>query len=196
MAKAKKASGKKKSAAKSIAKSTGTSRTKSNKRAAVRLSKKLAKKPAKLAAKKAPAKVSTTAKAKAGTAGKVKAGTAGKVKAKSTTPVHKKSAPDLKFWAGFVTPLDDRLIVEVRAGEKVTAGGLIIPDTAITEGNTEGVVLVVGRGHRGTKGKIKTMDVKAGDHILFAAMSGAKAIILDKSVRIIRESEVLGIIEG
>lgn len=184
MAKAKKASGKKKSAAKS----TGKSSTKSNKRAAVKPPKKLAKKPAKLAAKKAPAKVSTTAKAKAGTAGKVKA--------KATTPVHKKSAPDLKFWAGFVTPLDDRLIVEVRAGEKVTAGGLIIPDTAITEGNTEGVVLVVGRGHRGTKGKIKSMDVKAGDHILFAAMSGAKAIILDKSVRIIRESEVLGIIEG
>ena len=98
-------------------------------------------------------------------------------------------------WDQFLTPLDDRLIVETAAGEKMTAGGLYIPDTAAgTSGNFKGLVLVAGRGHRDDKGKVHPMDVQAGDTVLFSEHSGAKMDLLGKEVRILRESEILGIV--
>lgn len=95
-----------------------------------------------------------------------------------------------------LTPLDDRLVVQVQAGERVTAGGLIIPDTAETSGNYRGVVLSAGRGHRSPKGKVKPMDVRKGDWVLFSEHSGSKLQLDGQEVRILRESEVLGIVEN
>lgn len=95
-----------------------------------------------------------------------------------------------------MTPLDDRLLVEVDAAEKKTAGGLYIPDTAQVTGNYQGKVLAVGRGHMNKKGKTKPMDVKVGDVILFSEYAGEKYSESDKDIRIIREADVLGVVSN
>ncbi len=99
-------------------------------------------------------------------------------------------------WQQFLTPLDDRLIVEVGGNERTTPSGLLfIPDTvADSSGNARGKVLVVGRGHREKNGRIRPMDVKAGDTVVFTNFSGSKIKIDDKELTILRESEVLGIV--
>lgn len=98
-------------------------------------------------------------------------------------------------WANFLVPLDDRLIVEVQEGERVTAGGIIIPDTSKVEGNCKATVLIVGRGHRDDKGRVRPMDVRAGDEVVFSEFAGNKVDIQDRQVLILRESDVLGIFE-
>lgn len=100
-----------------------------------------------------------------------------------------------KNWADILTPLDDRVLVKPALNEKVTAGGIIIPDTAAATGNFRGEVLVVGRGHRDSKGRLRPMDVKAGDMILFEEFSGSKIEIMGEDLRLLRETEILGIWE-
>lgn len=100
-----------------------------------------------------------------------------------------------KALQNFVTPLDDRLIVEISSGEKRTAGGLYIPETSNVTGQFKGKVLAAGRGHRDTKGRLRPMDVKAGDIVLFAEFSGSKINLMGQDFQILRESEVLGIVE-
>jgi chaperonin GroES len=97
--------------------------------------------------------------------------------------------------SSLISPLDDRLIVQVETGEKVTAGGLIIPDTAELSGNLQALVLVVGPGHRDDKGRRRPMDVKVGDRVLIAEYAGDKLEILGRKVHILREGDVLGIID-
>lgn len=95
----------------------------------------------------------------------------------------------------FVTPLDDRLMVQTTGMERVTAGGLYIPDTAAdVSGNVQGFVVSVGRGHRNKKGQVRPMDVKVGDKVLFAQHTGSLIKIQDKDFLILREGDVLGII--
>ena len=149
----------------------------------------MAKAKKKVAAKKPAAKKPAVKKAAAKkTAPKAKASKP----AAKTAP--KSSAQNIK-WDQFLTPLDDRLIIEIVSGEKMTAGGLYIPDTVTdTSGNYKGLVLVAGRGHRDEKGKLHPMDVQAGDTVLFAEFTGAKMDLMGKEVRILRESEVLGIV--
>ncbi len=150
-----------------------------------------AKKPAvkKAAAKKTPAPKKTAAKKATKPAPKM---TAAKPSAKPA--VATKSTANIR-WDQFLTPLDDRLIIEISSGEKMTAGGLYIPDTVTdTSGNYKGLVLVAGRGHRDEKGKIHPMDVKAGDTVLFSEFTGAKMDLMGKEVRILRETEILGIV--
>jgi chaperonin GroES len=98
-------------------------------------------------------------------------------------------------WQDFITPLDDRLIVQMDSAEKRTAGGLIIPDTADLRGQFRGTVIVVGRGHRDEKGHLRPMDVKAGDTVVFDEYSGSKINLNGTDVRIMRESEVLAVVE-
>ncbi len=99
---------------------------------------------------------------------------------------------DLK---NFVTPLDDRVMVQLIAAEKMTAGGLYIPDTAVnSSGNLEGSVVAVGRGRRNKKGDVRPMDLKVGDKILFSEYSGSKIKIQDHDLVILREGDVLGVI--
>lgn len=96
----------------------------------------------------------------------------------------------------FVTPLDDRLIVFVQSGEKKTAGGLFIPDSATnTTGSLQGKVLAVGRGHRNPKGKIKPMAVKNGDQVVFSEHSGSKIFFQGQEFLILRESDIFGVLD-
>ena len=94
-----------------------------------------------------------------------------------------------------VRPLHDRLIVK-RVEEKETIkGGIIIPDSA-KEKPQEGEVIAAGNGKKTEDGKIIPLDVKAGDRILFGKYSGTEIKVDDHEYLILREDEVLGVIEG
>jgi len=156
---------------------------------------------------KVKAKVKTQAKPKVKAKAKPKA-IAKKTKsaAKKTKPVAKAAAkPVIKVQAAvkvkasdlknFVTPLDDRIIVQVENEDRMTAGGLYIPDT-IEDARTyfKGVILAVGRGHRDAKGRMRPMDVKVGDQVLFSSVSGAKISYQSVDLKIIRETDVMGVV--
>ena len=91
-------------------------------------------------------------------------------------------------------PLHDRVLVRRIEAEEKTAGGIIIPDTA-KEKPTEGEVVAVGPGARDETGKLVELDVKAGDHILFGKWSGTEVRIEGEDLLIMKESDILGIIE-
>ena len=92
-------------------------------------------------------------------------------------------------------PLHDRILIK-RIEEKETAkGGIIIPDTA-KEKPREGEVVAVGSGKKNEDGKVVPLDVKAGDRILFGKYSGTETKIDNEEYLILREEEVLGILEG
>jgi len=92
-------------------------------------------------------------------------------------------------------PLHDRILIK-RIEEKETAkGGIIIPDTA-KEKPQEGEVVAVGSGKKNEEGKVVPLDVKAGDRILFGKYSGSEIKMDNEEYLILREEEVLGILEG
>ena len=93
-----------------------------------------------------------------------------------------------------VKPLHDRMIVKRLAEETKTKGGLFIPDTA-KEKPQQGKVVAVGAGKR-EDGKVFPLDVKAGDTILFAKYSGTEIKLDGEEHLILREDDVLGIVEG
>jgi chaperonin GroES len=169
--------------------------------------KKIAKPAKKVVAKKAAPKKTAPKKALA------KKTAAKKSVVKKTAPVVKKAAavkaapkaPAMKAvpakavkaldLSNFVTPLDDRLLVQLSEKERMTAGGLYIPDTvADVSGNLHGVIVSVGRGRMDKKGHIHPLDVKLGDRIVFAQYSGSKIEIQNENLLILRESEVLGVV--
>ncbi|WP_397544645.1 co-chaperone GroES [Roseovarius salis] len=92
-------------------------------------------------------------------------------------------------------PLHDRVLVRRVESEEKTAGGLIIPDTA-KEKPQEGQVVAVGDGARDDEGDRIKPDVKAGDHILFGKWSGTEITIDGEELLIMKETDILGIIEG
>jgi chaperonin GroES len=92
-------------------------------------------------------------------------------------------------------PLHDRVVVRRIEAEEKTAGGIIIPDTA-KEKPMEGEVIAAGPGARDETGKIQPLDVKAGDHILFGKWSGTEVKIDGEELLIMKESDIMGIIEG
>ncbi|MGB8276292.1 MAG: co-chaperone GroES [Alphaproteobacteria bacterium] len=92
-------------------------------------------------------------------------------------------------------PLHDRVLVRrVEQGEK-TKGGIIIPDT-VKEKPMEGEVVAVGPGARDERGQLAPMDVKPGDRILFGKWSGTEVKIDDEELLIMKESDIMGVIEG
>ena len=91
-------------------------------------------------------------------------------------------------------PLHDRVLVERVNSEDKTKGGIIIPDTA-QEKPMEGKVLSVGGGGRNENGQIVALDVKKGDRILFGKWSGTEVKIDGKELLIMKESDIMGIIE-
>jgi chaperonin GroES len=93
-----------------------------------------------------------------------------------------------------IKPLYDRVLIKRLEEVNTTAGGIIIPDTA-KEKPSEGVVEAVGPGARAEDGKLIPMSVKAGDRVLFAKWSGTEVKITGEDRLIIKESEILGIIE-
>jgi chaperonin GroES len=92
-------------------------------------------------------------------------------------------------------PLQDRVLVRRIEQDEKTAGGIIIPDTA-KEKPMEGEVISVGPGARGEDGKLHPLDVKAGDRILFGKYSGTEVKLNGEEHLILREEDILGIIEG
>ena len=92
-------------------------------------------------------------------------------------------------------PLHDRVLVKRIEGDAKTAGGLIIPDSA-KEKPQEGEVIAVGEGARKDSGELIPMAVKAGDRILFGKWSGTEVKIDGEDLLIMKESDILGIVEG
>lgn len=92
-------------------------------------------------------------------------------------------------------PLGSRVVVEPVEQEEVTAGGIVLPETA-KEKPQKGVVLSVGPGDRDDEGKRVPMDVKVGDTVLYAKYGGTEIKIDGKKLLILRESDLLAIVEG
>jgi len=93
------------------------------------------------------------------------------------------------------TPLHDRVVVRRVESDEKTAGGLIIPDSA-KEKPAEGEVIAVGAGARDESGSRIAPDVKAGDRVLFGKWSGTEVQIDGEELLIMKESDIMGIIEG
>jgi chaperonin GroES len=94
-----------------------------------------------------------------------------------------------------LTPLHDRILVRRVEESETTRGGLIIPDTA-KDKPQEGEVIAAGKGKISEDGKVRPLDVKAGDRILFGKYSGTEIKLDGEDFLIMREEEVLGLIEG
>ena len=92
-------------------------------------------------------------------------------------------------------PLHDRVVVRRLTAEEKTAGGIIIPDTA-QEKPMEGEVVAVGPGARNEQGQLVAMDVKAGDKILFGKWSGTEVKVGGEELLIMKESDIMGIVEA
>ena len=92
-------------------------------------------------------------------------------------------------------PLQDRVVVKRVEEESKTAGGIIIPDTA-KEKPQEAEVVAVGPGARDEKGALIAMDVKVGDRVLFGKWSGTEITLEGQDLLIMKESDILGIMEA
>lgn len=92
-------------------------------------------------------------------------------------------------------PLQDRILAQRMEEETTTKGGIIIPDTA-KEKPAEGKVIAVGNGKLGEDGKRIAMEIKAGDRILFGKYAGTEVKIDGQEYLILREDDVLGVIEA
>ncbi|QKK26822.1 co-chaperone GroES [Rhizobium hidalgonense] len=92
-------------------------------------------------------------------------------------------------------PLHDRILVRRVESEEKTKGGIIIPDAA-KEKPQEGEVIAVGPGARNDTGQVQALDVKTGDRILFGKWSGTEIKINGEDLLIMKESDVMGIIEA
>ena len=92
-------------------------------------------------------------------------------------------------------PLGDRVLVKRVEEETKTKGGIIIPDT-VKEKPQEGEIIAVGSGARDDSGKIVPLDVKVGDKILFGKWSGSEVKIDGEDLLIMKESDVLGVLES
>ena len=92
-------------------------------------------------------------------------------------------------------PLHDRVVVRRIEGEDKTKGGIIIPDT-VKEKPQEGEIIAVGPGARDEAGKLQPLDVRAGDRVLFGKWSGTEVKIDGEELLIMKEADVMGVIEA
>jgi chaperonin GroES len=90
-------------------------------------------------------------------------------------------------------PLHDRVVVKRISAEEKTKGGIIIPDT-VKEKPQEGEVVAVGPGGRDENGKLITIDVKAGDRVLFGKWSGTEVKLDGDELLIMKESDIMGVV--
>ena len=93
-----------------------------------------------------------------------------------------------------IRPLQDRILVKRIEEEEMTKGGIIIPDTA-KEKPQEGKVVAAGKGKLGEDGKVRPLDVKKGDKVLFSKYAGTEVNLDGIEHLIIREDDVLGVVE-
>src|SRR5512133_1257200 len=101
----------------------------------------------------------------------------------------------VRFMATKLTPLHDRVLIRRVEEAETTRGGLIIPDSA-KDKPQEGEVISVGKGKVNEEGKVRPLDVKEGDRILFGKYSGTEIKLDGEDFLIMREEEVLGIVSG
>ena len=94
-----------------------------------------------------------------------------------------------------VRPLHDRVVVRRMEEERTTAGGIVIPDSA-TEKPIQGEVIAVGRGKIMDNGEVRPLDVKVGDRVLFGKYSGTEVKLDGKDFLVMREDDIMGVVEG
>ena len=92
-------------------------------------------------------------------------------------------------------PLHDRVVIRRLEGDDKTKGGIIVPDT-VKEKPQEGEVIAVGPGARDESGKLVPLDLKAGDIVLFGKWSGSEVKIGGQELLIMKEPDIMGVIEG
>ncbi len=94
-----------------------------------------------------------------------------------------------------IRPLHDRVVVRRIEEDNTRAGGIVIPDTAAEKPMT-GAVLSVGNGKVQDNGEVRALDVKAGDKVLFGKYSGTEGKVEGDDVLVMREDDIMGVIEG
>ncbi len=94
-----------------------------------------------------------------------------------------------------IRPLHDRVIVRRLEEETKTAGGIVIPDTA-KEKPIQGEVVAVGKGKILDNGEVRPLDVKPGDKVLFGKYSGTEVKVENKELLVMREEDIMGVVEG
>ena len=93
-----------------------------------------------------------------------------------------------------IRPLSDRVVVEPNELETKTAGGIVIPDTADKDKPVQGTVLATGNG-KYVDGKMQPLQVKVGDKVLFGKYSGTNVKLDDKELLVMREEDIMGVVE-
>lgn len=94
-----------------------------------------------------------------------------------------------------IRPLQNYIVVQRKESIEVTKGGIFLPENA-REKSLEGVVLAVGSGVRDAKGKLEPLTVKEGDRVLFGDWAGLEIKVSDQTVFMLKESDIMGIIQG
>jgi chaperonin GroES len=94
-----------------------------------------------------------------------------------------------------IRPLHDRVVVQRIEEEGTSAGGIIIPDTAAEKPMT-GKILSIGNGKVQDDGKLRALDVKVGDKVLFGKYSGTEVKVEGEDILVMREDDIMGVIEG
>jgi len=94
-----------------------------------------------------------------------------------------------------IRPLHDRVIVRRMEEERKSAGGIVIPDSA-TEKPIQGEIVAVGKGKLLENGEVRPLDVKKGDKVLFAKYGGTEIKIEGEELLVMREEDIMGVVEG
>ncbi|RMG38985.1 MAG: co-chaperone GroES [Gammaproteobacteria bacterium] len=94
-----------------------------------------------------------------------------------------------------IRPLHDRVVIRRKEEETTTPGGIVLPDSA-AEKPIQGEVVAVGNGKLLENGDVRPLDVKVGDTVLFGKYSGTEVKLGDEEVLVMREEDILGVIEG
>ncbi|MBA4696993.1 MAG: co-chaperone GroES [Legionella sp.] len=95
-----------------------------------------------------------------------------------------------------IRPLHDRVVVRRMEEERTTAGGIVIPDSATAEKPMRGVVVAVGPGKRLDNGDVCALTINVGDKVLFGKYSGTEIKINSEELVVMREDDIMGVIEG
>jgi chaperonin GroES len=94
-----------------------------------------------------------------------------------------------------IRPLHDRVIVRRLEEERLSAGGIVIPDTA-AEKPIQGEILAVGKGKLLDNGEVRPMEVKVGDRVLFGKYSGTEVKLAGEEILVMREEDIMGVLEA
>lgn len=94
-----------------------------------------------------------------------------------------------------IRPLHDRVIVRRTEEERVSAGGIVIPDSA-TEKPVQGEIIAAGKGKQSDDGKVHPLDVKVGDKVLFGKYAGTEVKVNGEELLVMREEDIMGVVEA